>query len=110
MPQEKNSGQIVYRVQFKTDDHHYDLYVRHVYPAEMGGFICLEQFIFQEENQLIINPRNEKLAKEFAEVETAFIPYYQIIRIDQVRRIGESRVSHKPETGSKIRLFPNTPV
>ena len=26
----------IYRVQFKTEQHYYDLYVRHVFPADMG--------------------------------------------------------------------------
>lgn len=96
---------VIYRVQFKTDDKHYDLFVRHVYPSDMAGFICLENFTFLEENRTIIDPRTEKLSLEFGQVETAFIPYYQIIRIDQVKQIGESRISDAP-AGSKVRQFP----
>lgn len=101
----KNKDNVIYRVQFKTDDKHYDLFVRHVYPSDMSGFICLEGFTFLEENRRIIDPRSEKLSFEFGQVETAFIPYYQIIRIDQVKQVGESRISES-SAGNKVRQFP----
>ena len=41
----------IYRVQFKTEQHYYDLYVRHVFPADLGGFMCLDGFLFHEETQ-----------------------------------------------------------
>ena len=97
---------VIYRVQFQAKDNHYDLYVRHVYPADMAGFICLEDFVFNEESQLLIDPRSEKLRNEFANVETAFIPYHQIQRIDQVSRAGESRIDNQPSEVAKIQPFP----
>ena len=105
MGQENDKSAVIYRVQFKTDEQYYDLYVKHVYPADMAGFICLENFLFQEENAVIINPRNERLASEFAAVETAFIPYYQIVRIDQVSKAGQSRMQDCDGKG-KVRRFP----
>lgn len=97
---------VIYRVQFQAKDTHYDLYVRHVYPADMAGFICLEGFLFNEESQLLIDPRSEKLRSEFANVETAFVPYHQIQRIDQVSRAGESRIDSRPVESAKIQPFP----
>ena len=63
----------IYRVQFKTEQHYYDLYVRHVFPADMAGFICLEGFLFHEETQVLIDPRVERLTAEFGDVSTAFV-------------------------------------
>ena len=100
---EENS---IYRVQFKTDQHYYDLYVRHVFPADMAGFICLEDFLFHEENQVLIDPRVEKLTAEFGNVSTAFIPYHQIIRVDKVKRQGESRIQKAGGGNGKIQPFP----
>ena len=97
----------IYRVQFKTEQHYYDLYVRHVFPADMAGFICLEGFLFHEETQVLIEPRVEKLTAEFGDVSTAFVPYHQIIRIDKVERQGESRIQNAPSSGNpKIKPFP----
>ena len=101
-----NQKKVIYRVQFQVRDTHYDLYVRHVYPADMAGFICLEDFVFNEERQLLIDPRSEKLRNEFANVETAFIPYHQIQRIDQVSSIGESRIDNRPSELTKVQPFP----
>ena len=97
----------IYRVQFKTEQHYYDLYVRHVFPADMAGFICLEGFLFHEETQVLIDPRVERLAAECGEVSTAFVPYHQIIRIDKVERQGESRIHAASSSGNpKITPFP----
>lgn len=99
----------IYRVQFKTDSHYYDLYVRHVYPSDMAGFICLEDFLFHEDTQILIDPRTEKLHAEFGDVTTAFIPYHQIIRIDQVSREGDSRIqAASGAAATKITPFPPT--
>ena len=97
----------LYRVQFKTDSHYYDLYVRHVYPSDMASFICLEQFLFHEESQVLIDPRTEKLHAEFGNVTTAFVPYHQIVRIDAVNREGDSRIRPaEGGTSGKITPFP----
>lgn len=98
---------IIYRIQFKSDQTHYDLYVRHLYPSDMAGFICIEGFLFHEESQLLIDPRSEKLQQEFANVQTAFIPYHQIIRIDQVSKKGESRIRESLNNPRKILPFPH---
>lgn len=95
----------IYRVQFKTDQYYYDLYVRHVYPSDMHGFVCLEDFLFHEESHVLIDPRSEKLHAEFGEVKTAFIPYHQIIRIDQVKREGDSRI-RPAESGASAKITP----
>ncbi|MDO4642961.1 MAG: DUF1820 family protein [Cardiobacteriaceae bacterium] len=105
-----NKENSIYRVQFKTEQHYYDLYVRHVFPADMAGFICLEDFLFQEESQLLIDPRVEKLCAEFGNVSTAFILYHHIIRIDKVEREGESNIrSTTQNTSNKIKPFPPIP-
>ena len=97
----------LYRVQFKSDSHYYDLYVRHVYPSDMAGFVCLEGFLFHEESQLLIDPRTEKLHAEFGDVHTAFIPYHQIIRIDHVEREGNSRIQPANNAPGKTIPFPH---
>ncbi|UJF23945.1 DUF1820 family protein [Suttonella sp. R2A3] len=100
-----DKGEVIYRVQYHHAEIQYDIYVRHVYPSDMPGFICIEGFLFQEETQLLIDPRMEKLSHEFANVETAFIPYHQIIRIDQVSKAGESQTKTL-EKNDKIKAFP----
>lgn len=101
-----SNDNVIYRVQFAAGEARYDLYVRHVYPADMAGFVCLEKFIFNEESQVLIDPRSEKLRHEFGNVETAFIPYHQILRIDQVNKAGESRIEAQRSESGKIQPFP----
>ena len=103
---DSNEEKFIYRVQFKTENHFYDLFVRNVYPSDMNGFVCIEGFLFLEEQHLVIDPRIEKLVAQFGTVNMSLIPYYQIVRIDQVREVGESRMREEPDAGGKIRHFP----
>ena len=101
---EQDLDKTIYRVQFKTGDKDYDIFVRNVYPSDMNGFICLEGFVFLDESRRVIDPRTEKLILEFSQVEVCFIPYYQIIRIDQVKQAGESMIKESKD-GSKNLKF-----
>lgn len=99
-----SANNVIYRIQFKTDENDFDIYVRNVYPSDMNGFICIEGFLFREETSSIINPKVEQLLHEFHHVETAFIPYYQISRIDAVSQAGESKIKARTNA-SKVTPF-----
>jgi hypothetical protein len=75
----------------------------------MYGFIELEEFVFGERSQMIVDPSEEKLKTEFADVKRSFIPMHAISRIDEVEKEGVgkitegggSNVTHLPFAGSR---------
>ena len=67
----------VYKVMFVNQEETYEIFARHVYPSEMYGFVEVEEFVFGERSQLLIDPGEEKLKAEFAQVKRSYIPYAQ---------------------------------
>lgn len=65
----------------------------------------IEELVFGGRTMLVVDPAEEKLAEEFAEVKRSYIPMHSIIRIDEVERRGPAKIT--PATGeSKMHPFP----
>ena len=82
----------VYKVMFVNQEETYEIFARHVYPSEMYGFVEVEEFVFGERSQLLIDPGEEKLKAEFAQVKRSYIPMHSVIRIDEVEKEGVAKV------------------
>lgn len=96
----------LYRVSFVNQDKVYEVYVRHVYQSDMWGFIQLENFVFGNRSELLVDPSEDKLKQEFADVNTCYVPMQAIIRIDEVKREGVAKIS---DAKGNITAFPMTP-
>lgn len=100
------SDERLYRVSFVNQDKVYEVYVRHVYQSDMWGFIQLEDFVFGNRSELLVDPSEDKLKQEFADVNTCYVPMQAIIRIDEVKREGVAKIS---DAKGNITAFPMTP-
>lgn len=96
----------LYRVSFVNQDKVYEVYVRHVFQSDMWGFVQLEDFVFGNRSELLVDPGEEKLKQEFADVNSCYIPMQAIIRIDEVRNEGVARIS---EARGNVAAFPLVP-
>ena len=94
-------GKKTYKVVFYNQDEVFEIYASHVFPSEMYGFIEVEEILFGERSQLLVDPSEEKLKSEFAGVNRTFIPMNAIVRIDEVEQCGSPKV--KP---SQVAQFP----
>lgn len=92
----------IYRITFLNKGEVYEIFARHVFQSELYGFIEIEEFLFDERSQVVVDPGEEKLKSEFSGVQRSFIPMQAIIRIDEVTRAGSARVS----SGDNITPFP----
>lgn len=97
----------VFKVIFYNQNEIYEVYARDIYQSEMYGFIEMEELVFGDTNQLIVNPGEEKLKNEFAGVKRSFIPMQAVIRIDEVERGGEGKV-REIQANDKIAQFPTS--
>jgi hypothetical protein len=78
------------------------------------AFVEVADLIFDNKNELLIDPAEEKLKAEFSGVNRTYIPMHQIVRIDQVDKKGVSKVrSIKGDATSNSSItpfpFPTTP-
>ena len=96
-----NSSEI-YKITFLNKGKVYELFVKHVYQSDLYGFIEVEEFIFNERSQMVVDPGEEKLKAEFANVRRSFIPMQAVIRIDEVEKSGVAKIS----SGDNITPFP----
>ncbi len=87
------SNNPIYKVIFYNRNQVYEVFVRDIYQSEMYGFIEMEEMVFNERTQVVVDPSEEKLKGEFAGVKRSFIPMQNVIRIDEVEKEGTVKVS-----------------
>jgi len=97
----------VFRVIFVNQDKVYEVYCSSVYQSELYGFIEIEELIFGERSQVLVDPSEEKLQKEFEGVKRSYLPMHSIVRIDEVEKEGTPKISDSKV--STVAAFP-TPV
>ena len=95
----------IYKVIFYNQSQVYEVYARAIYQSDMYGFIEVEEFVFGERSQMIVDPGEEKLKAEFSKVSRSYIPMQAIIRIDEVEKEGTGKVTEL-KGGEKVAQFP----
>ena len=94
-----------YKVIFYNQNQIYEVFCRAIYQSEMYGFIEIEELVFGERSQLVVDPGEEKLKSEFAGVKRSYIPLHAIVRIDEVEKEGSVKVT-EIKAGEKVAQFP----
>ena len=92
----------LFRITFLNKGQVYEVYAREVYQSDLWGFIEIENFVFGERSQMVVDPGEEKLKNEFHGVKRSFIPLQAIVRIDEVEKEGVASISK----GDNITPFP----
>ena len=92
----------IYKITILNKGKVYEVFVKQVYQSDLYGFIEIEDFVFDERSQLVVDPAEEKLKAEFKGVKRSFIPMQAIIRIDEVDKSGVSKISN----GDNVAPFP----
>ena len=101
------SSQTMYKVIFHNGGQVYEVFARQIYQSDMWGFVEVEELVFGERSQILVDPGEEKLKNEFSGVKRSYIPLQSIVRIDEVDKEGAARISEGG--GGKIAPFPVTP-
>ncbi len=94
----------IFRVIFFNQGQVYELYARHVYASDLWGFLEVEEFVFGERSQVIVDPAEEKLKTEFSSIKRSFIPMHALVRIDEVDKEGACKITEA--TGGNVAQFP----
>lgn len=82
-----------YKVIFYNHEDIFEIYATHVYPSDLYGFVEVEQLLFGERSQVLVDPSQERLKSEFTGVKRTYIPMNAIIRIDEVEQEGIAKVT-----------------
>ena len=81
----------------------YEVFAKQIFQSDMYGFIEVENYIFNKDKQLVVDPSSEKLKNEFSDVQRSYIPMNAIIRIAEVKETGEAKIK---ETKGQVSPFP----
>ena len=82
----------IFRVFYTSQDKGYEIYARKVDQAEIYGFVVIEDIVFGEKSDIVVDPNEDALKNEFAGVKRLMIPYHSISRIDEVEKEGQAKV------------------
>jgi hypothetical protein len=104
------SDESVYKVIFQNGGQVFEVFARQIYQSDMWGFIEVEEFVFGERSQILVDPGEEKLKTEFNGVRRSYIPMQAIIRIDEVDKEGSAKVSDVKPMEGNIANFPLNPI
>lgn len=77
---------------FTSQGKGYEIYAGKVGQGEMYGFIEIEDIVFGERTNLVVDPSEEALRKEFSGVKKMHIPFQSISRIDEVEKEGAGKI------------------
>ena len=94
----------LYKVVFQSQGQVVELFARHVSQGGLFGFIEVEELVFGERSSVVLDPAEERIKSEFAGVKRSYLPLHAVIRIDEVRKQGVSKISALE--GGNVAQFP----
>jgi hypothetical protein len=94
----------IFRIVFVNQGKVYEIYARKVSHGSLFGFIEVEELVFGERSSVVVDPGEERIKAEFAGVKRSYLPLHSVIRIDEVRKQGISKISALE--GGNVAQFP----
>ena len=95
----------IFRIMFVNQGKVYEIYARKVTHGDLFGFIEVEELLFGERSSVVLDPSEERIKGEFAEVKRTFLPLHSVLRIDEVKKHGVSKIMAL-EGGANVAQFP----
>lgn len=95
---------LLYRIVFMNQGKVYEIYAQSISHGELFGFVEVEGIVFGERSSVVVDPSEERIKSEFAGVQRTYIPMHAVIRIDQVKKQGVSKISDA--TGDNVAHLP----
>jgi hypothetical protein len=95
----------IFKIMFVNQGKVYEIYARKVGQGRLFGFIDVEELVFGERSSVVVDPGEERIKSEFTGVKCTMLPMHSILRIDEVKKQGVSKISAM-EGGSNVAQFP----
>lgn len=100
-------GKTVYKIIFHNRGKLYELHAKQVHTSsELLGFVEVEGLMFDHGSPVLVDPTAERLKAEFAGTRRLYLPIQSDVRIEEVERQGNNRISATSEQGENITPFP----
>jgi len=95
----------IFKIMFVNQGKVYEVYARKVGQGRLFGFIEVEELVFGERSTVVLDPGEERIKSEFTGVKCTMLPMHSILRIDEVKKQGQAKVSPL-EGGNNVAQFP----
>jgi hypothetical protein len=95
----------IYKIIFYNQGEIFEIYARQIYQSDLYGFIEIEELVFGERSQMLVDPSEEKLKAEFEGVNRSYLPMHSVVRIDEVAKEGVGKIS-EAKNGGNVSAFP----
>jgi hypothetical protein len=82
----------VFKIIFSNDGKIFEIYAKQVICGDLYGFIEVQGILFGERTTLVVDPAEEQLKLEFNGVNRTYIPYHNVVRIDEVEKEGTGKI------------------
>src|SRR5882757_7252282 len=94
----------IFKVVFANQGKVYEIYAKKVSHGTLWGFVEVEELVFGERSAVVVDPTEERIKAEFEGVKRTYLPLHSVLRIDEVRKQGVSKISTME--GSNVAQFP----
>ena len=98
----------IFKIMFVNQGKVYEIYARKVAQGRLFGFIEAEELVFGQRSTVVVDPGEERIKGEFEGVKCTMLPMHSVLRIDEVKKQGVSKISAL-EGGSNVAQFPMGP-
>lgn len=96
----------LYRIAFFNQGQLYEVFARNVSQGGLLGFVEVGELVFGEKTTVVVDPTEERLRSEFSGVKRTYIPMHAVVRIDEVEKQGQSRISEASGRDGNVAAFP----
>ncbi len=83
----------IYKIVFIQSGEVFEVYAKGIYQSDLYGFVEVSDYLFDQHSQILVDPGEEKLKSEFRGVIKSYIPINAILRIDEVDKKGNSKIT-----------------
>lgn len=94
----------IFKIMFVNQGKVYEVYARKVSQGRLFGFIEVEGMVFGTRSAVLLDPSEERIQAEFEAVTCTMLPMHSILRIDEVKKTGQAKISALE--GSNVAQFP----
>lgn len=96
----------VFKIVFQSQGQVIELYARQVGQGALFGFVEIEELIFGVRSEIVVDPGEESLRREFGDAKRLFLPLHAVLRIEEVEQEGTPRARASRDGEALVRPFP----
>ena len=98
----------IYKVIFLSQGKVYEIYAREVSSSGLYGFVEVGGLVFGETTSVVVDPSEEKLRDEFAQVKRFHLPMHAVMRVEEVDKRGVCKIRDM-DASDTVTPFPLPP-